>query len=164
MLQLCDVAPEQSEPPLLGAGLVQERLWVPPPHVSLHADHAVQPPLTAGQAAALHAWELSPAQSLPPFAGAGLLQVRVCVPPPHSLSQVPQLDQPPLTGVLQLFWLHACWLSPEHCAPPLAGVGLLQERCWTPPPHVALHAPQLDQPPLTGPSAGSMHSVMVTIS
>lgn len=164
VLQLCDVAPEQSEPPLLGAGFVQERVWVPPPQVTLHADHAVHPPFTGGQAATLHAWVLSPAQSLPPFAGAGLLQVRVCVPPPQSLSQTLHADQPPLTGVAQLIWLHACWLSPAHCAPPLAGVGLLQVRVCVPPPQSALHGLQLDQPPLTGPSGGSMHSVMVTIS
>lgn len=139
MLQDSEAAPEQSEPPLLGAGLVQDRVRVPPPQFLLQVDHVVQPPFTAGHAAVLHACELSPEQSLPPFAGAGAVQVRVWVPPPHCVLQSPQLDHPPLTGVEQLAVLHGCWAAPLHVAPPLAGVGFVQVRVWVPPPHVALH-------------------------
>lgn len=139
MLQDSEASPEQSVPPLLVAGLVQERVRVPPPQFLLQVDHVVQPPLTAGHAAGLHPCELSPEQSLPPFAGAGSVQLRVSVPPPHSALQSPQLDQPPLTGVEQLAALHDCWASPPHVAPPLAGAGFVQVRVWVPPPHVTLH-------------------------
>jgi hypothetical protein len=40
----------------------------------------------------------SSGQSAPPFAGAGLLQVRVWVPPPQLLLQLDQSLQPPSRG------------------------------------------------------------------
>lgn len=45
----------------------------------------------------LHASLASPTQSLPPCAGAGLLQVLVRIPPPHALEHSPYLDHPPST-------------------------------------------------------------------
>ena len=35
---------------------------------------------------------------MPPFAGAGFVQVRVSVPPPQEREQALQADQPPLMG------------------------------------------------------------------
>ena len=51
-----------------------------------------------GQVWVSHAWEADPLQGRPPWDGAGLVQVRVCVPPPQVAEQVPQPDQPPSTG------------------------------------------------------------------
>lgn len=45
-LQARVASPVQSAPPWAGAGWLQERLWVPSPHVTLQAPHAPQPPST----------------------------------------------------------------------------------------------------------------------
>jgi hypothetical protein len=52
-----------------------------------------------------HAWVLQgwlplPLQFAPPLAGLGLLQSRVCVPPPQVALQPDQPDHPPFTGTL----------------------------------------------------------------
>jgi hypothetical protein len=56
------------------------------------------PPPPVLQAWVLHACEDAPTHDAPPFAGVGVEQVRVSVPPPHVAEQVLQADQPPLTG------------------------------------------------------------------
>jgi hypothetical protein len=96
-------------------------------------------------------------QSAPPFAGAGLLHVRVCVPPLPSAVQATlhavQSLRPPSTGhrtpVLQV-----CIIAPLHAAPPFAGDGLVQVRVCVPPVpsavQLTLHAVQSLQPPSTG--------------
>ena len=48
-----------------------------------------------GQACVLHTLVASPTQSLPLFAGAGLLQVLVSVPPPQRFEHAPKSDHPP---------------------------------------------------------------------
>ncbi|MFO0109707.1 MAG: hypothetical protein ACK52W_04130, partial [Alphaproteobacteria bacterium] len=70
------------------------------------------------QACVLQLCELAPEQSAPPFAGAGLVQLRVCIPPPHDAEQALQSLHPPLTGQaslgrLQLSVVPPCW--PRHC-------------------------------------------------
>ena len=123
-------------PPWAGVGLLHVRVlcWVPEPQDLLQASggpQSLQPPST-GQSLVLQAWfsEVAPAHSLPPWAGLGLLHVRVlcCVPVPQDLLQAfggPQSLQPPSTG--QSLVLHASLsvASPAHWLPPLAGVGLL---------------------------------------
>jgi hypothetical protein len=56
---------------------------------------------------------LGPLHCAPPFAGAGLVQVRVrvWVPPPQVVEQAPQLLQllqPPLVGLAVQVWLPCC--------------------------------------------------------
>ena len=52
---------------------------------------------TDGHASVLHACCASPVHAAPLPDGAGLLQLRLCVPPPHDAEHSDQLDQPPLT-------------------------------------------------------------------
>ncbi len=103
--------------------------------------------------------EAEPEQSLPPFRGAGAVQVlvSVLVPPPQVTEQVPvtQEDQDPSTGeqvedtTQVLVWL----TLPTQSAPPLAGAGLLHslESLLLPLPQVTEQVPlvQADQPPST---------------
>ena len=49
------------------------------------------------QTCVLHAMIEAPTQSLPPFAGAGLLHVLVCVPPLQALEHALRGDHPPST-------------------------------------------------------------------
>ena len=49
------------------------------------------------QTCVLHAMIEAPTQSLPPFAGAGLLHVLVCVPPLQALEHALRVDHPPCT-------------------------------------------------------------------
>jgi hypothetical protein len=102
--------PMQALPPLAGNGLVHVRVWVsvPSPHVTVHVPltQSDQPPSTGpnGQDSVLQAtcWASGPVHVAPPWAGAGLVHVRVwvSVPPPHVAVHVPltQTDQPPLTA------------------------------------------------------------------
>jgi len=46
----------------------------------------------------LHALIALPTQLLPPFAGAGLLQLRLRVPPPQAAEHAPNRDQSPFTA------------------------------------------------------------------
>jgi hypothetical protein len=70
----------------------------PPPHEAEHVLHALQPPLTGtGHASVLHACVEVPLQFRPPLAGAGLVHVRVTIPPPHETEQLPNSVQPPST-------------------------------------------------------------------
>ena len=75
---------------------------------------APQRPFTA-QAWVLHAWELAPTQSAPPFAGAGFVQVRACVPPPQVTEHVDQLDHPPFTGMGSVQLAVVPPFAPTHC-------------------------------------------------
>jgi hypothetical protein len=48
VLHACEDSPLQLAPPFAGAGFVQVRVWMPPPHVAEHAPKAVQPPSARG--------------------------------------------------------------------------------------------------------------------
>jgi len=62
------------------------------------AEGPVEPALGDVQASVLHACCASPAHGVPLPKGAGLSQLRVCVPPLHDTEQVDQADQPPSTA------------------------------------------------------------------
>ena len=105
MLQgdVSEEGPEQSLPPFAGRGLLHCLVLeiVPPPHVTpqeVHMDQPPQFPLT-GQELVLQGdvSEDGPEQSLPPFAGRGLLHCLVLeiVPPPHVTPQEVHPDQRP---------------------------------------------------------------------
>jgi len=51
-----------------------------------------------GHACVLQLWLDEPTQAAPPYCGAGLVQVRVCMPPPQETEQAPQPLHPPFTG------------------------------------------------------------------
>jgi hypothetical protein len=87
------------------------------------------------------------------LAGAGLVHVRVCVPPPHAALHVVQSLQPPSTGAGQACVLQVWLVDPSHAAPPLAGAGLVHVRVCVPPPQATLHADQSLQPPFTAQAA-----------
>jgi hypothetical protein len=101
-----------------------------------------------------HGWVLhaivcsdDPRHGTPPFAGAGLLHVRVCMsdPPPHVTVQVVLLNQTlqlPLIGHGCVLHATVCSPLPAQLAPPLAGAGLVHVCvCMSvPPPHVAEQA------------------------
>eukprot|EP00123_Amoebidium_parasiticum_P001841 comp13040_c0_seq1/m.8309 comp13040_c0_seq1/g.8309 ORF comp13040_c0_seq1/g.8309 comp13040_c0_seq1/m.8309 type:complete len:305 (+) comp13040_c0_seq1:1439-2353(+) len=81
-------SPVQFLPLPEGVGLVHERSCVPYPHVAEHVVHSVKPPSRSGHFSLLsHGLEAAPSpcsvQFLPPYAGAGLVHVRVCTPGPH---------------------------------------------------------------------------------
>jgi hypothetical protein len=48
VLQGSLASPSHASPPFAGAGLVHVRVFVPPPHATLHSENALQPPLTGG--------------------------------------------------------------------------------------------------------------------
>jgi len=48
VLHACEDAPLQSAPLFVGAGFVQVRFWIPPPHVAEHAPKGDQPPSARG--------------------------------------------------------------------------------------------------------------------
>jgi len=56
------------------------------------------PPLGVAQLCVLHACDEFPAQAAPPPDGAGAVQERVCVPPPHVAEHAEKADQPPATA------------------------------------------------------------------
>lgn len=149
VLQLWELEPEHGAPPFDGGGLVQVRVWVPPPHETEHGPQSLQSPLT-GHPCVLQLWLLGPEQPAPPLAGAGQLQVRVWVPPPQETEQPLQPHQTPLTGTTHAWVLQLWELGPEHGAPPLAGTGFVQVWVCVPPSQEAEHGPQSLQPPSTG--------------
>ena len=59
----------------------------------------------APHASVLHVCCDSPVQGAPLPEGAGLLQVRVCAPPPHDVEHAVQLDQTPSTVRVQLMFV-----------------------------------------------------------
>ena len=134
LLQSCVISfnPRQGLPPWAAGGLVheRERIWVPPPQVTLHSfqsPHVVQPPFTAKKNKSLK---------------------RFCVEQ-KTLNHVSLPGQN--TSLLQ-----SCVISfrPTQGLPPWAAGGLVheRERVWVPPPHDTLHLlqfPQVVQPPST---------------
>ena len=63
VLQACDETPEQGKPPLAGVGLVQVRVWVPPPQAMEQVPKAAQPPsMILGAVPLVAAPPLIPAQ------------------------------------------------------------------------------------------------------
>ena len=98
MLHACVAAPLHVAPEPTGAGFVHERVWVPPPQVAEHADHADHPPFVAvgHVVGALQICDAAPMQAAPPLLGDGFVHVRVCTPLPHAAEHADQVDQPPL--------------------------------------------------------------------
>lgn len=147
-LQFWLVGPEQVAPPFAGAGLVQVRVWVPPPQFAEHVVQSLQPPST-GPAHAAFAREQVP-ELLPPLTPAQT-HVRVV---PHvvallSLEALPMLQpnavllsHTPFWGTAQLWLLQVWLLGPLQSLPPPEGAGFVQLRVWLPPPQVAVHALQ----------------------
>lgn len=136
---------------MAGAGLVHVRVCEPPPQVTEHAPQVVQPPLIgAGHAWLLQDCEVVPEHAAPPLAGAGAVQVRVWIPPPHATEHAPQPLQPPLTTAAQAVVLQVCvrTAGPEQVVPPPEGGGLVQlrELVCVPPPQLTEHALQALQP------------------
>ena len=101
----------------------------------------------------LQACDDAPEQLAPPLAGAGLVQVRVCVPGPQLAEQLPHPLHPPSPGTAPAPLLQACDDAPEQLAPPLAGAGLVQVRVWVPGPQLTEQLPHPLHPPLTGQAA-----------
>ena len=87
--------PVHGLPPALGMGLLQVRVWAPPPQDALHDDHALQLPST-GQGCELQGFtDIPPVHGLPPAVGAGLLQVRIWTPPHVAEQSLLHSDQCP---------------------------------------------------------------------
>ncbi len=149
-VQACDDAPAQLPPPHPGVGLVQARVCVPlaPQAVAEQALHADQPPFRGPLPVQVR--DDAPAQPLPPHAGVGLVQARVCVPlaPQAVAEHALQSDQPPSTRSLPP---QARDDGPEQTLPPQPGAGLSQVRVCVPvaPQTLTEQALQLDQPPST---------------
>ena len=78
-----------------------------------------------------------PTQAAQPFAGDGLVQERVCVPPQQLALHDHQSDHHPLIG--QACVLQLCVLGPEQLLP------FVQDRVCVPPQQLALHDHQSDQ-------------------
>jgi hypothetical protein len=104
-----------------GSVLVPDGLLPPPP--------APPPPPPELQAWVLHACCESPTHDAPPFDGAGLVQERVEVPPPHVAEQALQADQPPstATAVVQVEPLQPDLHVHVAVAMLLAGIEVLHE-------------------------------------
>lgn len=145
---------QEAVPPQAPGVQVTERLLLllqVEPVQPLHVPHA---PVTQAPSLALppvQERDVAPAHALPPHAGVGLLQARVCVPlAPQSLAeQELHADQPPSTG---LFPVQARDDEPEQLLPPHAGVGFAQDLVCVPlvPQALAEQALQPVQPPSTG--------------
>lgn len=86
-------APVQFTPPLATTGFVQVRVCVPPPQVTLHVDHADQPPFTF-----LFAEQLA---FVPPPVP---LQNQFHGPVPVTVEEVPLLQRP-VVGIVYMFAL-----------------------------------------------------------
>lgn len=131
------------------------RVPLAPQAVAEQLDQADQPPST--RLLPVQVRDDGPVQVLPPHPGAGLSQVRVCVPraPQAVAEQVLQLDQPPSTGVLpaqaRSSLVPLVPSSFRHSWPLCSGAGLVQVRVCVPLVAQALveQALQSDQPPST---------------
>ena len=105
----------------------------------------------------------------PPQAGVGSLQLRVSVPlaPQAVAEQLPQSDQPPLTGVLpvqaRVSRMPKVPSSNRHCRPPQVGGGTVHVRICVPlaPQAVAEQLPHMDQPPGVGVTLGQVRLSLV---
>ena len=154
-MQDWDAGPTQAAPPHAGDGFVQARVCVPgrPQALAEHALHADQPPST--RAFAVHERNDGPEQALPPQPGAGLVQVRVCLPVPQLAEQLLHADQPPSRAEApvqaRVSLVPRVPSSFGHSWPPCSGDGLSQLRVCVPlpPQAVAEQALQSDQPPST---------------
>jgi hypothetical protein len=97
----CSDDPRHVKPPCVGAGLVHVRVCLsdPPPHVTVHVvllAHSLQlPSMGHGCLPQSTVCSSLPVHIAPPFAGGGLVHVRVCVskPPPHVAEQAVLLIQ-----------------------------------------------------------------------
>ena len=150
----------QAAPPHAPGAQVTERLLLRSQIEPLHALHDPHAPVSQTPSRAsppAQARDDGPEQLPPPHPGAGLSQVRVCVPAaPQALAeQALQADQPPSTAAAPV--QPRVSLAPlvpssfRHCRPSCAGTGSLQVRVWVPaaPQAVAEQALQSDQPPST---------------
>ena len=150
-VQDCEDAPEQLLPPQPGDGKLHVRVCVPlaPQALAEQLLQAVHPPGLGSLP--VQEREDAPTQALPPQAGDGWVQARVCVPPtPQALAeQALHADQPPSTGS---FAVQERDDGPLQALPPQPGDGLSQVRVWVPvaPQPAAEQLPHADQPPSTG--------------
>ena len=134
----------------------RERLFVPPPHVLVHAVNADQADVAqcTGQGPSLQA-SVSPSapHTAPPCAAATVTaRVRVRVPALHESEQSPHESQ----GVVVQSTGHACTLhardsdSIGHAAPPkLTGWSTARERVCEPEPQDSEHASHASHVPTT---------------
>ena len=138
-------------------GFVQDLVCVPlaPQALAEQALQPVQPPSTG--LFPVQARDDEPEQLLPPHAGAGLSQVRVCVPPtPQAFAeQALQFDHWPSTAAApaqdRVSLVPRVPSSFRHSWPACAGAGLSQVRVCVPasPQADAEQTLQSDQPPST---------------
>ena len=171
----------QSLPPYCGSGAEQVLfLCVCPlstsvPHVAMHCcpaqvDQTDHMPWIGGQISSPGHWKIcstksQSGQSMPPYCGWGAEQERFLYLCPlsssvpqgaiHTPTQSDQVDHTPLIGHSTRLQDCVSVCSPEHCAPPKAGLGSAQYRFRTslPGPHVLEQVPhgcQDDQEPSTG--------------
>ena len=143
----------QSAPPQAAGEQVTMRLLVRlqiEPLQALQSPHAPVTQTPSTESRPVQERDVEPVHVLPPQAGAGLLQARVCVPLASQLvaEQALQSDQPPFTGSLPV---QVRPDGPEQL-PPHPGLGLSQVRVCVPaaPQAVAEQALQSDQPPAVG--------------
>lgn len=92
--------PEHDLPPLASTvTIVRFLMRVPPPHDFEHTPLLQEPQMqSTGQACALQGWlaDTLPLQAAPPKACIVMTtRLRVCIPPPQDLEQLPKLDQGP---------------------------------------------------------------------
>ena len=144
---------QEAVPPQAPGVQVTERLLLllqVEPSQSLHAPHALVAQTPSLALPPVQDRDVAPVHALPPHAGVGLLQARVCVPlAPQSLAeQALHADQPPSTG---LFPVQVREDGPEQLLPPHPGVGLVQVLVCVPlaPQALAEQALQPVQPPFT---------------
>jgi len=123
----------------------------PPPHVRVHADHAVHDDTEqwTGQFCVLQFLDCERAgHAAPPLAAATTIdRVCVCEPPPQEAEHLDHADQPLTTQWTGHAWvLHACCcVNDGHAVPPNAAVVMTDRMdIWLPRPHGAEHAPHGD--------------------
>lgn len=84
VLQDCEEEPVQSAPPYCGEGLVQVRVWVPPPQEREQAPQSLQPPFIGAFVTTTEPWPV-------PVLPALLVQVNVHVAFPAGQASAPEL-------------------------------------------------------------------------
>lgn len=149
----CKLFPWQSTPPFLGGGLVQarERLWTPPPHVTLQLSQIPQfdqPPLTVKTLEGVYNF-IRNAQAIT-YTKRVKINVSTCL----STAMVQSWVKHKVPGHPMVLQNVDRELGPWQSTPPIAGGGLVQVRVRVciPLPQVRLQPPQgfqLDHPPLT---------------
>lgn len=121
-------SPSHTELGQLGEGSLQMRVLVPATPHSV-AEQTLQVPQMPGTGAVpLQACSEGPVQLAPVPEGAGLVQVRVCMPVSLQAvtEQADQALQSPST--LHAADVHCCVLEPGQISPPQPGAGLSQVR------------------------------------